>query len=137
MRWTQAVPKTRALSCGRRSRVVLTPRRWCQVGGSNSAGDGGQRARAPAIECTHLLLLRSAKTDSLAGGELAEGGLMTVAFGLGLFGACLLVGSLGGEVGNRKKGKVAPRRSRPTGDRGSQRWLSVAARASKALSAAR
>src|ERR1700680_2507122 len=32
---------------GRRSRVVLTPRRWCQVGGSNSADDGGQRARAP------------------------------------------------------------------------------------------
>ena len=25
---------------GRRSRVVLTPRRWCQVGGGNSAGDG-------------------------------------------------------------------------------------------------
>src|ERR1700737_1621426 len=45
MRWTQAVPKTRALSCGRRSRVVLTPRRWCQVGGSNSAGDGGKKAR--------------------------------------------------------------------------------------------
>ncbi len=31
MRWTQAAPKTRALSCGRRSRVVLTPRRWRQV----------------------------------------------------------------------------------------------------------
>src|SRR5258708_11274286 len=30
---------------GRRSRVVLTPRRWCQVGGSNSAGDGGKKAR--------------------------------------------------------------------------------------------
>jgi hypothetical protein len=32
---------------GRRSRVVLTPRRWCQAGGSNSAGDGGKRARSP------------------------------------------------------------------------------------------
>jgi hypothetical protein len=31
MRWTQAVLKTRAPACGRRSRVVLTPRRWCQV----------------------------------------------------------------------------------------------------------
>jgi hypothetical protein len=29
---------------GRQSRVVLTPRRWCQVGGSNSADDGGKRA---------------------------------------------------------------------------------------------
>jgi hypothetical protein len=31
----------------RRSRVVLTPRRWCQVSGSNSAGDGGKKARSP------------------------------------------------------------------------------------------
>src|ERR1700738_245376 len=28
-------------------RVVLTPRRWCQVGRSNSADDGGKRARSP------------------------------------------------------------------------------------------
>ncbi len=26
--------------CGRRSRVVLTPRRWRQVGGGNFASDG-------------------------------------------------------------------------------------------------
>jgi hypothetical protein len=32
---------------GRRSRVVLTPRRWCQVRGGNSTGDGGKRARSP------------------------------------------------------------------------------------------
>ena len=34
VRWTQAALLTRALSCGRRSRVVLTPRRWRQVGGA-------------------------------------------------------------------------------------------------------
>jgi hypothetical protein len=33
MRWTRAALLTRALTCGRRSRVVLTPRRWRQVGG--------------------------------------------------------------------------------------------------------
>jgi hypothetical protein len=33
MRWTQVALETRAPACGRRSRVVLTPRRWCQVGG--------------------------------------------------------------------------------------------------------
>src|ERR1700694_4720846 len=33
MRWTRATLLTRACACGRRSRVVLTPRRWCQVGG--------------------------------------------------------------------------------------------------------
>ena len=37
MRWTQGVLLTRARSCGRRSRVVLTPRRWRQVSRSNSA----------------------------------------------------------------------------------------------------
>jgi hypothetical protein len=47
MRWTRAAPKTRALACGRRSRVVLTPRRWRQVGGGNSTCDGGKKARSP------------------------------------------------------------------------------------------
>jgi hypothetical protein len=35
MRWTRAALLTRALPCGRRSRVVLTPRRWRQAGGNN------------------------------------------------------------------------------------------------------
>src|ERR1019366_9481273 len=39
-RWTRAALKTRARTCGRRSRVVLTPRRWRQVGGGNFASDG-------------------------------------------------------------------------------------------------
>jgi hypothetical protein len=47
-------------------------------------GDGGYQAGTPAIECTHLLLPNSAKTDSLAGDVVAEGGLMAV--GLGRFG---------------------------------------------------
>jgi hypothetical protein len=33
--------------CGRRSRVVLTPRRWRQVCGGNFAGDGNNKARSP------------------------------------------------------------------------------------------
>jgi hypothetical protein len=33
--------------CGRRSRVVLTPRRWRQGRGFKSAADGGKRARSP------------------------------------------------------------------------------------------
>ena len=47
MRWTRAVLLTRAPPCGRRSRVVLTPRRWRQVCGRCSAGDGGKKARSP------------------------------------------------------------------------------------------
>jgi hypothetical protein len=48
-----------------------------------------------------------------------------------------LLGLVEAQVWNRNKGKVTPRRSRATADKESQRWLSVAARASKALSAAR
>ncbi len=54
MRWTQASLLTRARICrGRPSRVVLTPRRWRQVGDDAStdvwhrAGDGGKKARSP------------------------------------------------------------------------------------------
>jgi hypothetical protein len=44
MRWTQMVLLTRAPSCGRQSRVVLTPRRRRQVSGGNSADDGDKKA---------------------------------------------------------------------------------------------
>jgi hypothetical protein len=47
MRWTRAALLTRAPACGRRSRVVLTPRRWRQIGGSNSVSDGDNKARSP------------------------------------------------------------------------------------------
>jgi hypothetical protein len=46
MRWTLMAQDDRRC-CGRRSRVVLTPRRWSQAGGVISAGDGGKRARSP------------------------------------------------------------------------------------------
>jgi hypothetical protein len=35
------------IACGRRSRVVLTSRRWRQVGGSRFADDGDKNARSP------------------------------------------------------------------------------------------
>jgi hypothetical protein len=47
MRWTQGALLTRACAGGRRSRVVLMPRRWHQVGGGNSVNDGGKQARSP------------------------------------------------------------------------------------------
>src|ERR1700677_1208687 len=47
MRWTRVARLTRAQSCGRRSRVVLTPRRWRQVGERNFADDGDKQARSP------------------------------------------------------------------------------------------
>jgi hypothetical protein len=47
MRWTRVARLTRALTCGWRSRVVLTPRRWRQVGESNFTNDGGKQARSP------------------------------------------------------------------------------------------
>jgi hypothetical protein len=49
MRWTRVALKTRAQSCGRRSRVVLTPRRRRQVreDASHHTGDGDKKARSP------------------------------------------------------------------------------------------
>jgi len=47
MRWTRAALLTSALTCGRRSRVVLTSRRWRQVGERDFTGDGGKQARSP------------------------------------------------------------------------------------------
>jgi|SRR5665213_2558494 len=38
---------TSVLSCGRRSRVVLTPRRWCQASQKCLRGDGDNKARSP------------------------------------------------------------------------------------------
>ena len=42
---------TNAQASGRQRRVVLMPRRWHQVGGSHSAGDGGKQARSPGSNC--------------------------------------------------------------------------------------
>jgi hypothetical protein len=47
--------KDESATCGRRSRVVLTPRRWRQVGGSDSASDGGKQARSPGRARNKLL----------------------------------------------------------------------------------
>jgi hypothetical protein len=50
MRWTLSVRKTGALQGGRRSRSVLIPRRWYQVGEGafpHRADDGGNKARSP------------------------------------------------------------------------------------------
>jgi hypothetical protein len=47
MRWTRTALQTSGARGGRRSRVVLTPRRWRQVGGGNSVSDGGKQARSP------------------------------------------------------------------------------------------
>ena len=41
------VKRRMTLICGRRSRVVLTPRRWRQACGRYPAGDGGKKARSP------------------------------------------------------------------------------------------
>src|ERR1700730_17091757 len=51
---------TRAHSCGRRSRVVLTPRRWRQVLEKQASckflgGDGGNKARSPGRARNKLL----------------------------------------------------------------------------------
>src|ERR1700722_1452702 len=60
MRWTWAAHLTRALVCGRRSRVVLTPRRWRQVSRKYPRGEGGKKARSPGRARSKLLKLSRA-----------------------------------------------------------------------------
>jgi hypothetical protein len=55
VRWTLIARLTSALSCGRRSRVVLTPRRWRQVSQKCLRGDGGKQARSPGRARNKLL----------------------------------------------------------------------------------
>ena len=59
-----------ASSCGRPSRVVLAPRRRCQVGGGNPAGDGDKKARSPGRARNRPL------TPSRAGMPGDSGGLV-------------------------------------------------------------
>src|SRR4051794_6497590 len=47
MRWTWMAPLTNGAERGRRSRVVLTPRRWRQALRSDAQGDGDKQARSP------------------------------------------------------------------------------------------
>src|SRR3954470_5491013 len=47
MRWTWVAPLTNGAERGRRSRVVLTPRRWRQVLRSDAQDDGDNQARSP------------------------------------------------------------------------------------------
>src|ERR1700731_2952871 len=47
MRWTRELARDERKLRGRRSRVVLAPRRWRQVGGKYPADDGGKKARSP------------------------------------------------------------------------------------------
>src|SRR5438309_4612058 len=52
MRWTRKLRLTSGAYRVRQNRVVLTPRRWCQVRGKQTllAGDGGKKARSPRRE---------------------------------------------------------------------------------------
>jgi hypothetical protein len=47
MRWTRMARLTSVLVCGRRSRVVLTSRRWRQASQKFLQGDGDNKARSP------------------------------------------------------------------------------------------
>jgi hypothetical protein len=55
MRWTRAALLTRAPARGRRSRVVLTPRRRRQVGERDFTDDGDKKARSPGRARNRLL----------------------------------------------------------------------------------
>jgi hypothetical protein len=93
------------------------------------------------VQDTSELILGGRRAKANGYGPVGKGGgtrglLLHAALALDADNDALL-GLVEAQVWNRNKGKVTPRRSRATADKESQRWLSVAARASKALSAAR
>jgi len=93
------------------------------------------------VQDTSELILGGRRAKANGYGPVGKGGgtrglLLHAALALDADNDALL-GLVDTQVWNRNKGKVTPRRSRATADKESQRWLSVAARAGKALSAAR
>jgi hypothetical protein len=93
------------------------------------------------VQDTSELILGGRRAKANGYGPVGKGGgtrglLLHAALALDADNDALL-GLVEAQVWNRNKGKVTPRRSRAMADKESQRWLSVAARASKALSAAR
>jgi hypothetical protein len=70
---------------GRRSRVVLTPRRWRHACGLLRR-QRWQSSPVTGYLMHTSLLRRSARTDSLVRGSVVEGSLMSMEIGLGRFG---------------------------------------------------
>jgi len=93
------------------------------------------------VQDTSELILGGRRAKANGYGPVGKGGgtrglLLHAALALDADNDALL-GLVDAQVWNRDKGKVTPRRSRATADKESQRWLSVAAQAGAALSAAR
>jgi Transposase DDE domain len=93
------------------------------------------------VQDTSELILGGRRAKANGYGPVGKGGgtrglLLHAALALDADSDALL-GLVDAQVWNRDKGKVTPRRSRATADKESQRWLSVTAQASAALSTAR
>jgi hypothetical protein len=93
------------------------------------------------VQDTSELILGGRRAKANGYGPVGKGGgtrglLLHAALALDADNEALL-GLVDAQVWNRDKGKVTPRRSRATADKESQRWLSAAAQAGGALSAAR
>jgi Transposase DDE domain len=93
------------------------------------------------VQDTSELILGGRRAKANGYGPVGKGGgtrglLLHAALALDA-GNDALLGLVDAQVWNRNKGKVTPRRSRATADKESQRWLSVTAQASAALSNAR
>jgi hypothetical protein len=122
-----------------RNRAVTAGEMVCDAGARTSARVAGRDV--VVVQDTSELALggRRARANGYGpvGGGGALGGLLLHA-GLVLeVGSDALLGLVEAKVWNRDSGKAAPRRSRATKAKESQRWLDVAARASDVLAAAK
>ena len=104
---------------------------------------------AARVAGREIIVVQDSSELALGGRRARDNGYGPVGKGGGVRGLLLhaalaldagngaLLGLVDAQVWNRDKGVVTPRRSRATADKESQRWLSVTARASAALSTAR
>src|ERR1700726_4934238 len=119
-----------------------------RVGVAEMASHAASRTAARAAG-REIIVVQDSSELALGGRRARDNGYGPVGKGGGVRGLLLhaalaldansgaLVGLVDAQIWNRDKGAVTPRRSRATTDKGSQRWLSVAAQAGAVLSAAR
>jgi hypothetical protein len=119
-----------------------------RVGVAEMASHAASRTAA-RVAGREIIVVQDSSELALGGRRARDNGYGPVGKGGGVRGLLLhaalaldagngaLLGLVDAQVWNRDKGVVTPRRSRAIADKESQRWLSVTAQASAALSAAR
>jgi hypothetical protein len=121
-----------------RNRSVIADEMFCHAATGTAARVAGRDI--VVVQDTSELALGGRRARANGYGPVGKGGglgglLLHAALALEV-GTGALLGLVDAKIWNRDEGEVAPRRSRTTADKESQRWLDTTARASEVLVAA-